>query len=93
MKIIKLSNRFALYKEGYTHALRYDRWDPKIAAIEVALAVMLGDRFYNTNQAAWRGTFGSKRDPKTGYKPYFIAVRNESHLTMSLLKAQQDSSK
>ena len=93
MKVIKLHPRFKLYQDGYTHAIRWDHWDPKIAAIEVALAVMLGSRFYNTKQAAWRGTFGSKRDPKTGYKRYFIAVRNESHLTMALLKAQQDSSK
>ena len=86
MKVIKLSKRYKLYKEGYTHALRFIKWDTSLAhSIEMKMEDMLGSQYNWRKSNAWRGTFGSKKDPKTGYKPYYIAVRNESHLTMALL--------
>lgn len=89
MKVIKLSKRFKLYKEGYTHALRFIKWDGAVVyPIEKKMADMLGTQYSWRQPTIWRGTFGSNVDSKTGYKPYYIAVRNESHLTMALLAIQ-----
>ena len=87
MKIIKLHPRFKLYKEGYTHAIRFDRWTPHglIDRLERKMEELFGTQYAWKTQSNWRGAFGSNRDPKTGYKPYFIAVRNPSHLTIALL--------
>lgn len=87
MKIIKLHPRFKLYKEGYTHAIRFDGWTPHglIIRFERKMEELFGTPYTWKTQSNWRGAFGSNRDPKTGCKPYFIAAKKESYLTMVLL--------
>jgi len=92
MKIIKLSKRHKLYQEGYTHALRSVKWEGSLLLIERKMGEIFGTQYDWRKPTEWRGTFGSKKNPKTGYRPYYIAVRNESYLTMALL-TNQDSSK
>ena len=85
MKIIKLDKRFSMYKEGYTHAMRWSRWEPGIInPYENAMSKMYGDRWYSKNNS-WTMGFGIK-GKSAEFTPYFIYVKSESMLTMLLLR-------
>lgn len=91
MKLIKLNRRYKMYYEGFTHALRWDRWEfDDIKPYEKSIQNLYGYMSYNYSRSAWVSAFGSSVDRKTGYKPYFIYVRNENMLTMTMLKAQNE---
>ena len=74
-----------MYENGYTHALRWDRWDySRIDPYEKVLAKLYGNMSYNYRTSYWAGGFGSNRG-SNGHKPYFIYVRNETMITAALL--------
>ena len=50
---------------------------------------MFGTQWRWDRPTEWQATFGSSKSPSTGRKPYFIAVRNESYLTMALLALKE----
>ena len=90
MKIIKLTKNYTLYKKGYTHALRFAKWESKACnPIEEKMEQMFGTQWRWDRPTEWQATFGSSKSPSTGRKPYFIAVRNESYLTMALLALKE----
>ena len=85
MKIIKLDKRFSMYKEGYTHAMRWSRWEPGIInPYEEAMRKMYGENWY-TKGNSWTIQFGNK-SKSSEFTPYFIYVKSESMLTMLLLR-------
>lgn len=85
MKIVKLNRRFKMYQDGFTHALRWNRWDhSKINPYEKVFAKLYGRASYDYRTAAWASMFGISQGTN-GYKPYFIYVRNESMITAALL--------
>jgi hypothetical protein len=85
MKIVKLTRRFKMYSDGYTHALRWDHWNySDVEPYEKALKKLYGKMTYNYRISPWVGNFGSKIG-SNGHKPYFIYVRNELMITASLL--------
>jgi hypothetical protein len=88
MKVIKLNHRFKRFNEGFTHAIRWDSWSyNKIGRYENFLADAYGYHQYRPTTSSWYAGFGT-RSPKTGYKPYYIYVRNESMITAALLAVQ-----
>jgi len=90
MKIIKLDKRFTMYKEGYTHAMRWTRWEPRIITpYEEAMGKMYGENWY-TKGSPWTMQFGSK-SKSDEYTPYYIYVMCESMLTMLLLRVKNES--
>jgi len=84
MKIIKLDKRFSMYKEGYTHAMRWPRWEPRIInPYKEAMCKMYGENWYSKG-SPWKIQFGTK-GKSDEYAPYFIYVKTESMLTMLML--------
>lgn len=85
MKIVKLNRRFNLYRDGFTHALRWDQWEyNKIDPYEKAFAKLYGGAKYNYREANWAAMFGGKRGTN-GFKPYFIYVRSEAMISAAML--------
>jgi hypothetical protein len=73
-----------MYDCGYTHALRWDSWGfNNIGPYEQFLIDAHRFHGYRTT-GPWYSGFGT-RSPKTGYKPYYIYVRNENMITALLL--------
>jgi hypothetical protein len=85
MKIIKLDKRYNMCKEGYTHAMRWHRWEPStVNPYEDAMAKLYGADGYAKGNS-WRAAFGHVVKGNK-YNPYFIYVKSESMLTMMMLK-------
>lgn len=83
MKIIKLDRRHNLYRKGYVWAFRFEGWDSRASKVENAVNSLEGSGWY-------RRTFWGKTK-KTAYShrsisPYYIGVKNESTITMVMLK-------
>ena len=77
-----------MYKEGYTHAMRWSRWEPRIInPYEDAMCKMYGKNCYSKS-SPWTKEFGF-RSKSSEYTPYYIYVRCESMLTMLLLRVNQ----
>lgn len=88
MKIIKLHQRFKMYQEGFTHALRWDRWEySKVTPYEKALAKLYGRVNYNYRESNWASMFAANPGP-SGYKAYFIYVRSEAMITAAMLRVE-----
>lgn len=99
MKVIKLNNRYNLFKRGYTHAIlatsEENRW-AEISRVENAARAVLGDQYAN----CWDHQLGEFNGPWTSghFKGssrrryplgtrFYVAVKREQDLTMILLKA------
>jgi hypothetical protein len=88
MKVIKLNRRFKKFSEGFTHAMRWDSWSyNKIGHYENFLSDAYGYHHYRPTASSWYAGFGA-RSQATGYKPYYIYVRNESMITAAMLGVQ-----
>ena len=88
MKIVKLDKRHNAFHEGFTHALRHDRYNVDVHKVEQCLRDQYGHEGFERKCAkVWYGYFG----PMTRYisensKTYWIVFRNESDITMLFLK-------
>ena len=90
MKIIKLNGRFSMYREGYKHALRWNEgYCREVAPYEQAMQEMYGGSGYTTGNS-WRSAYGSSRS-KAGVTPFYIYLRDESMLTMLLLRVKNEN--
>lgn len=84
MKVIKLDRRHNLYHKGYRYAFLFEhgRWTTEANSIERAVKELEGWH--------WDCTFWgkSKFNRFLGYtaRPYYVGVKNESTVTMALLK-------
>jgi hypothetical protein len=88
MKVIKLNRKFKRFHDGYTHAMRWDSWGySKIGNYENFLSDAYGHHHYRPTASSWYSSFGT-RCRKTGFKPYYIYVRNESMITAAVLGVQ-----
>ena len=88
MKVIKLNGRFSMYREGYTYALRWvEGYSRGVVPYEKAMQEMYGGSRYTTGNS-WRAAYGSSRS-SAGVTPYYIYLRDESMLTMLLLRVNQ----
>jgi len=76
VKVVKLDRRHNLYHKGYPYAFRLSRWDTDAHKIERAVKELEGWR--------WDNTFWGK--DKGNGRPYYVGVKNESTLTMVMLK-------
>jgi hypothetical protein len=76
VKVIKLDRRHNLYHKGYHYAFIGHRWTPEVNKIEHAVKELEGWR--------WDNTFWGK--DKGNGRPYYVGVKNESTLTMVMLK-------
>ena len=100
MKVIKLNNRYRLFKLGYTHAIlasnKENQW-AEISRVENAARAVLGDQYANcwdqqlgTFNGPWTsGHFkgSSRRRTPLGTR-FYVAVKREQDVSMILLKAQ-----
>jgi hypothetical protein len=78
MKVVKLDRRHRLFHSGYAYAFVSDRFSKESNKIERAVTALEGYR--------WDRTFWGKR--KSYGRPYYIGVKNESTLTMAILKGE-----
>ena len=84
MKIVKLDNRHSAFKEGFSHALRFDSWDTKVSKVEQKLHDIYGNTNWpRRNASTWFAQFGSRG--KLKYKPYWVYFRDEASITMLFL--------
>jgi len=81
MKVIKLDNRHRLYKEGFTHAFRFQGWEQDYSKVESTLSQKYGVSW--NNQKCW-GTYWGKQSV-TGDRVYWIGLRSEALVTQTLL--------
>ena len=98
MKVIKLNNRYKLFKLGYTHALMSTDIQNSYAEmrrVENAARDLLGDQYancYDHNLGVFNGPWTSghfkrsNRNPNLGFRTY-VAVKREQDLLMIILKA------
>jgi len=84
MKIVKLDNRYFAFKRGFTHALKFKSWTLESARTEELLSETYKTSCYNKN-GPYYGAFARPRDVKEP-KPYWIYLRNESDISLILLK-------
>lgn len=87
MKVVKLNRRYKAYKEGFTHALRFDQWGKHVGDIEQFLTNRYGRQYLWHKRHAnsqWTSGVGS-RPSSTDSRPYWINLRNEADITMILL--------
>lgn len=77
MKIVKLDRRHNLFHKGYRYAFRVPRWTAETNRLEKVVKELEGYR--------WDNTFWGKTT-KFGSRPFYIGVKNESTLTMAMLK-------
>ena len=84
VKAITLNRRHVMHREGFTHALRFNQYDPgHVGPIERWLHNTYGNQF--TYNPMWKSRFGKNKDKVTSRTPYWIGVKAESMLTMALL--------
>lgn len=85
MKVVKLNRRHNAFKQGFTHALRFNTWHQKAGEIENFLSQRYGGQFYwDRNRGQWSSGFGSAPRGFTS-RPYWINLKNESDISMILL--------
>jgi hypothetical protein len=85
MKIVKLNKTHGLYREGCTHAFRFDRYDNKAGALERTMQRQFGNQYLRDSQ--WRAKFGYRPHPD-GYMCYWIGVKSEAMLIMVMLSLE-----
>jgi hypothetical protein len=89
MKIIKLNRRYKQFKEhGHFAGLRFHTWSHRAQVVENAFKDITRTNGWDRG-GAWYAYFG-KVSRRTDARPYFITVRDESLLTMALLKVNND---
>jgi len=80
MKIVKLDNRHGAFKEGYSHALRFESWSSEVSKIEKKVSDLFGIAGWRRREAnTWYAEFGSKGNYRN--KPYWIFFRDEASIT------------
>jgi hypothetical protein len=84
MQIVRLDHRHNLKHKGYIFAFVFERWSTECNQIESAVKQLEGHRWDNT---FWGK---SKMNKYLGYssRPYYVGVKNESTVTMALLKME-----
>jgi hypothetical protein len=82
MKVVKLNRRHRLGKQGFTHAFRFDGWEPEMMTIENSLTRKYGLSW--NNEKCW-GSFYGKKSKVSGNRVFWIGVRNETLITQTLL--------
>ena len=87
MKVVKLRKNWNLYKEGYTHAFRFDSWNYDSGAVIAALNKIYNNRQWRGRYYAWGLGHGELTQNKEGrwIRPTYIAVRSEAVVTQVLL--------
>lgn len=85
MKIVKINKRYKLYSKGYTHVLRWNYYSSIVTPYEQALAELYGPEKWWSDSSPWKHVNG-KPAGRWQERPYFIYVKDESMLTMLLLK-------
>ena len=96
MKIVKLNNRYKLFKLGYTHAVMAtpgaNHW-AEMRQLEKAAQATLGDQYirWNTHSRESNGPWVTgylKKRSSDETSRYYIAVRREQDLSMIMLRMQ-----
>jgi hypothetical protein len=82
MKVIKLDGRHRLYKEGFTHAFRFNSWNDEALKVERVLSSKLGSQW--AHWPKWKSHWG--KSTASG-RPYWLGVREEKVITQVLLSA------
>ena len=89
MKVVKLNRRYKAFKNyGHTYAFRFDVWSRESGLVEDIMSTMLGSQ-YTGNFHNWRATF-SERPQSNMPRPYFISFRDESIISLVLLKMEMN---
>jgi hypothetical protein len=88
MKLIKLNKTHSLYRDGCTHAFRFDHFSAGASGMQRTMERQFGSQYSRTAQ--WASKFGY-RAHRDGFKVYWIGVKSETMATMALLAS--DSSK
>jgi hypothetical protein len=88
MKLIKLNKTHSLYRDGCTHAFRFDHFNYEAGNMQRTMERQFGSQYSRTAQ--WASKFGY-RVHRDGFKVFWIGVKSEAMVTMALLAF--DSSK
>jgi hypothetical protein len=88
MKLIKLNKTHSLYRDGYTHAFRFNHFSIGAGNMQRTMERHFGSQYSRTAQ--WASKFGY-RSHRDGFRVYWIGVKSEAMATMALLAS--DSSK
>ena len=95
MKIVKLDRRFKQHKQyGHTVGMMFDRYSAETRNIEFLCEDIFGSPCWDRS-GSWAGYFGSYRKPVEGervggYRTYWITFREESAISLVLLKLEQN---
>ena len=82
-KVIKLNNRFKLYKEyKMEHAIRFSYWNPTINKVESFMRLHFGSE-YSWSQTQWKTHWGKSVGDNP--RPFFIGVRDKEIIFMAQL--------
>ena len=90
MKVIKLDNRYKQYKEHrHQVGFRFEAWNDQAHQIEKILRGMYRTGGWDRSND-WYSYFGTAPS-RTGTRPFFITMRDESVSSMVLLLANATS--
>lgn len=87
MKIVKLRKNQTLFKEGFTHAFKFNGWTVECGAVVSALNKIYDNRQWRGKYWAWKVADGTyKRLPNGNwFRPIYIAVRGEAITTQAMI--------
>lgn len=90
MKVVKLNRRWKQFKEHrHVAALRFNKWGDDVRAYEQAFKEITRTSGWDKG-GEWHGYFG-KASGRSGSRPFFITVRDESLITLVLLKVGKNA--
>lgn len=91
MKIVKLDRRYLSYREhNHIIAVRFNSYmDSPRRLIEESCEKLLGPSVMWNKKGNWYSYLGSRNS--TGYTTYWVSFKNESDLTLVLLKMPHSS--
>ena len=87
MKVVQLRKNWNLYKQGYTHAFRFDSWGVDSGAVLQALNKIYNNQQWRGRYYAWTIGHGVLKQKHNGVwiRPTYIAVRSKTVVTQVLL--------
>jgi hypothetical protein len=86
MKLIKMNNRWIQCRNwGHTAVIKFKSWGHQARVVELAIRDLTGSTGWFKG-GEWYGWTG--KAPAHLPRPYFISAKDESLLTMALLKAK-----
>ena len=93
MQVVQVQSRWKLHEHGFPWAIRYDKWDMDVHAVEEWLRSNYGAEHPYVSDARWRSHWPKSRwvpvrehgGVKVNKRPYFIGLKSEADATLVIL--------